>query len=62
VHAVLEGVQSPFSKHLIISILPVEEVPITPHSKTSAWHRIAEGVVIGVVNCGRDELKLPITV
>jgi len=30
VHAVLEGVQSPFSKHLIVSFLPVEEVPVPP--------------------------------
>ena len=30
VHTVLEGVQNPFSKHLSISFLPVEEVPIPP--------------------------------
>jgi hypothetical protein len=43
VRAVLKGVQSPLSKHLIISLLPVEEVPITPESGTGVLRRVCGG-------------------
>ena len=37
--------QGPFSKHLIINLLPVEEVPITPHSGKRGFWRVCGGVV-----------------
>ena len=47
VHAVLEGVQNPFSKHLIIPLLPVEEVTVAPHGGKREFWRVCDGVVHG---------------
>ena len=44
-HAVLEGVQNPFPKHLIISLLPVEEVPVPPPWRDG-------GILAGMWRCG----------
>ena len=58
VHAVFEGVQSHIPKHLIISLLSVEEVPITAVIVTWGLGRVCGGAVhgakIGIFRVGKD--------
>ncbi len=50
VRTVLKGVQRPFSKHLIVSLQPVEKVPISPHSGKREFWRVCGGGNHGAID------------